>query len=721
MQFWNRLTKSILRELPDQLTLGQWQIIVESKQVLINSFGIPPHSREYIFPDSTHRWSMRSLDSALHCEKQFPKWQLSSDILSESLRFFERERQKLLSNSATWLDWVEIPPLVPEIEQKIHIQSLEDIIKQNLGHIEEVCHRPRTYLKMETERLPVSRAQRTSSHAAEFLAAHTEDWERRNFRSVIPKRVLCMVREDLWDIYENKVTARLIDNLLEYVHQRLQQVRTLKQELEESEYLSGSTSDIHWRNQERIYTLWGQDFNASAALKTSAETLQDLQQLQYKLRSLIDTVLYKAIPLRASVGTTLKRTNILVNDQNYRYVDLLWREWSQYHTGTIKNSRQVFEENQELFRGFESFCLLLIGLALTGNGKDRSKGLGFEAIANLIPTYNGQSIQFQGKLGEVSLTWQEDGTFLLQSHGIKDLHIIPIIATLSATNNSDIITSTLETLFHNLTPNSENLTLILYPGTEEERKKLPLYIQHKINTLGNDHITGGLAPAILPVSPLDIMSLERVARAMQWWLHGQRYQSYPPTLERNIPDSLLKDCNWLEKEHQSNKVRVLCSPLPEQEQFFQTNLQILIRQSQALVSRGRGQLSQLQNLENLPSQAQELIQQFQVCPVCHSLGNFTVLDNQCFRCECSHCEISWGTRNCGGCGQKYPYIQVKGVKNENSNPGWVERTLGREVLAVPCWMENNYGTFICPHCGRCNQARQQHSNGCIRCQNSCEF
>jgi hypothetical protein len=719
MLFWNRLTREVVKELPNQIILGQWQVITEVEKVFMNTIELTNNSREYIFPDSVYCCSLCSANSTLPCEKQFPKWQLPSNILSESLRSFELERQKLLSNSTSWINWVKLPPLVPKIEDKINIQALEVTTKQNLGHLEEICCRPRTYLKMETERLPVSRAQRISHHAAEFLASHTEDWERRTFRSVVPKRVLCIVKEELLDIYENKVTVRLIDNLLEYTRQRIQQVETLKRQLEEAEYLSGTTSDIHWRNRQRIYQLWGNDFDAATPLKRAEVTLRHLLQLQYKLQSLIGTDFYKAIPQRVVIGSTLKRTNILVNDQHYRYVDLLWREWSRCHHGQAKNSRQVFEENQKLFRGFESFCLLLIGRALTGSGNDNDKGFGFKAIANLIPTRGGETILFRGALGEVSLTWQEDGSFLLHSDGIKDLHLVPIIATLTASNNSETIASILETFSRSLRSNTESLNVILYPGTEEERKKLPFHIQRRINTLGNDRLPQEAAMAILPVSPLDIISVERIARAVQWWLNSQRYQSYPRTLPINIPDTLLKDIDWLEKENKSNLVRVLRSPLPEDEHFFKTKIQNFINQLQSSGSKERGQLQQIEKIKNIPSQAKRYIQLLQICPVCYSTGSFTALNSQCFHCKCSKCESSWGTRSCGSCGEKYPYIHITGVVKNNRQPDWVERTLGREIIAVSCWKNNNYSNFICPHCGTCSQAELNSVEACIRCQTPC--
>ncbi|MBE9212878.1 hypothetical protein IQ247_09255 [Plectonema cf. radiosum LEGE 06105] len=480
MLFYNRLTGETTKQLPEKIILGQWQVITDSERVFLNTCKLNINSREYIFPDLANRCSIRS-DDGKTIEIKFSKWQYPSDTLFESLQFFDSELQKIISNPASWNDLVKLPPLIPEIEEKINIQSLEITTKKHLGHIEEVCRRPRSYLKMETERLPVSRAQRISPHTAEFLSSHTEDWERRTFCSVVPKRILCMVKEELLDIYENKVTVKLIDNLLIYIKHRIQQVKALQQQFEEAEYLSGTISDIHWRNLNRICTLWGNDYDGAAELKKAQTTLQELSQLKYKLQGLMGSDLYKAIPQRTVVANTLKRTNILVNDQHYRYVDLLWREWSRINSGQIKNSRQIFEENQKLLRGFESFCLLLIGLALTGDESNDNKGFGFKAVKNQIPTRNGKDILFQGTLGNVYLTWLEDGSFLLKSDAIKDLHLVPILANLTATDNSQTITSILESFSHNIKNSNQYQTIILYPGTEEERlcQEVCLYSDNK--------------------------------------------------------------------------------------------------------------------------------------------------------------------------------------------------------------------------------------------------
>ena len=53
----------------------------------------------------------------------------------------------------------------------------------------------------------------------------------KTFRGIRPKNVLSLVREELLDIYENRVTVRLIDHLLVYLRRRIRDVEKLRNEL----------------------------------------------------------------------------------------------------------------------------------------------------------------------------------------------------------------------------------------------------------------------------------------------------------------------------------------------------------------------------------------------------------------------------------------------------------------------------------------------------------
>ena len=138
-------------------------------------------------------------------------------------------------------------------------------MSEHVGHLAEVCRRPRTHLRVEIERTPVSRARRFPAQAANYLAAHTEDWERPTLRAVVPKRILAVVREDQFDIYENRVAVRLVDHLVTYLRRRILEVSRLLRVFEEAgDHGSSAAGGSHWR-QRRIYQLWGDAIDASEA------------------------------------------------------------------------------------------------------------------------------------------------------------------------------------------------------------------------------------------------------------------------------------------------------------------------------------------------------------------------------------------------------------------------------------------------------------------------
>jgi hypothetical protein len=520
------------------------------------------------------------------------------------------------------------------------------------------------------------------------------------------------------DIYENRVTVTLIDRLLEYLQKRIWEVQALQKELEQIDDFSSETRNIHWRNRKRICSLWGEHFQDGTALKTAEETLKILRQLQYKLRVLMDTELYRAIPKQAEVGNTLKRTNILINDQHYRYVDRIWQAWSPWKRGRAKNNQQIFDSYQQLFQDFEFFCLLLISRALIGSRNENDEGLGFETENPHIP-YPGVVIQFNSCQGQLTLTWQEEGTFLVQSDRRQNLRLIPLLTPLTAVSEDNLLCNILQELKNDCHQQNESI-VILYPGIEEERQQLAIDLQRQVYTLGNDCFGGEISLALVPVSPLEVTSVERIARALQWWFYSQQYQAYPYLLTESLPPTLLDQAEWIisTEKHQHKLLRPLHS---EERVNFNERLSKLINQIKAKGPSAKGELNKLQQLEALPNQIQDRFKPLVFCPTCHQFSdNFTSLESQCFHCSCNGCKSEWGTRICKKCGARYPYIQVSGWDNTNSSfnrkVGWIDRVFGRNTLAIPCWNTRDNDSFICPSCGVCGHAINSSWETCIRCK-----
>jgi hypothetical protein len=743
MKIWDRLQQKFVQvpstskeAIPDAL-LGQWQVKSEHDGTKLNGIHVQKNTPNYLVPDATKCLTLQ--DSKATLTSKFPAWQTPVDSDAYSLGFFAKQHQQMLAKQSTWQNWIkETSPLsilAPETAIAIQIQPLEKIIKDAIPHLEEICHRPRSYLKMETEKLPVARVQRIAPHAIAYLTSHTEDWECKTFRGIRPKNVLSLVREELLDIYENRVTVRLIDRLLDYLRRRIRNVEKLKNELEQVLNFSKVLQSIHRRNCERICHLWGENFDAAPQLKVAKETLDFLQQIKQKLLTLIDTDLYKVIPRSAKVQGTLRNTNILIGDRHYREIAKLWREWSKWNSKKSKTAQQLFDFYQQTINGFDAFCCLLCSKVLMKTERDR--GFGYSSDAALPERGQLYSLQQDSHKESEALNfrWLDDGSIQLESEKLGILKFIPLVAQLAESpdeQTSEQILKLLESVIDQA--NSQPYrTIILYFGTAQDVSKISPKLRRYFNTIGNDLLNSDFKSdrklALLPVSPFDILSTERVARAVQWWIYSQKYSAYPIKngLEFRLPDELLRQLQQsgaMSQSHQNNQLLVMRPLSLSDRKVFTSNLHSMIKREEAKGNSARGEVVRLRQLENLPESVDQEFESFLTCPTCpanYSANSFDInlenIGNDCFEAHCQSCNTTWGLQRCGQCQTNYPYIKLGGANPEISDRsvGWCDRVFGRDVLAVPCFDNNNLQFYICSNCGSCGNSSQSSSYSCQRC------
>ena len=90
------------------------------------------------------------------------------------------------------------------------------------------------------------------------------------------------------------------------------------------------------------------------------------------------------------------------------------------------------------------------------------------------------------------------------------------------------------------------------------------------------------------------------------------------------------------------------------------------------------------------------------CPTCNTRADarrhFKSM-GQHFSCTCSDCSTTWGTIACGRCSKSIPVLRLHGTAwmTKAGEPGWVDRTLGADVLAVPRVVGSEI-EFVCPSC-----------------------
>lgn len=691
--------------------------------MFINSFAA--QDGMFVVPDSGGRWCL--LGAPERAEGIFPRAQMLDPLDIASICTVGRSLADVVDRGGSWLDALDISPLVPGMSDRADFQRFEQLVKDNIGHLEEVCRRPRTHLRVDVERMAVSRARRFPAQAANYLAAHTEDWERPTLRSVIPKRILATVREDQFDIYENRVAVRLVDHLVEYLRRRVHEVMRLLRVFDEAAgNHETAASGSYWR-QARIYRLWGETIDASEAKRKAERTLAQLRHLLLTVSGLKDSLLYRAVPRRATVGTTLTMTNVLSDDAHYRRVAELWLEWARLGQELIIRPRAHFEQMQNLCRSFDGFALLLTLRALDQ--------LGFTPTEPQRRLSDGEArVRHGSRTARLSRSSGE-GWLALEGDGIEPLRVIPLcssIAMLDAEPLRCLIAEADTQATKGVT------TVVLYPSPADAKafEHLPSDVAVRLLSLAHEVGTSVTRRVgFLPVSPWDIGSVERVARQLRWVIAAPMLLKYPPALDRPDLKELNSPRSWF--DFAGRQIRILRAPaehedlpvsqfvneagarlkkLEDERESVALQLREAIRdrgvtgavnarkkELNAEITAATRALDGLRRFETELAGAVAIVEDLLVCPTCTTKADTRrhfIAMGEYFSCTCPDCMTTWGTIACGRCSGTIPVIRLNGTAwaAKAGDLGWVDRTLGADVLAVPRVTESEV-VFACQSCG----------------------
>ncbi|CBJ80606.1 conserved hypothetical protein [Xenorhabdus bovienii str. Jollieti] len=361
----DRLTGETISQLPSQIEAGRYQLAVSS--LVFNS-----HTTDFS--------GVLVSDGGERCQ------------LGDEVRTFVMPRQVKSNKSALLFRAVEtiypdmmpssalISPLMPGaiIDQQSQLlpfeQNLLEVVKK--GHLHQISQRPRLDVHYEDEVADIARARRLAKGALVHLASHSECWQRQTLNGVIPRKVLARFSHDDYDIYENRVYARLLDKAERHLRTRLSTLLSLQVTLEQAlEFYQ--TEGTHHLLAYEVCQLWGMTFNedkTNQALVHLNETVDTLHMLHKTLSGLQQTGLYTLVNRNAQVTGILHPTNILGHDPHYRHLTMLW-ELLDSTTVEKTTPQERFRHNQYLVEAYSRYAGLVLRHALYPYLQGESEGL----------------------------------------------------------------------------------------------------------------------------------------------------------------------------------------------------------------------------------------------------------------------------------------------------------------------------------------------------------
>lgn len=647
---------------------------------------------------------------------QTDRYRVNIPVIQGARRDTLRAARDVAARIRQWrdleLEWRElvsaVDPLIlsKDISDLLNVDGIERALADNTPHLRSVFHTPFSELEFSAERMAAPRARRISRRATQVLAARSEDWLRAGASGITPRTVEALVRDEIIDTYENRVAARLIDD----VRRHLKGVLAVYSELTPLMQLVRGP----YRKAQRLSSLWGRqppDDELREALLRRQSRVQGLLKLVDELR---DSRLYGGVPVRARVSQPIRMTNLLQQDTNYRGVRRLWSEWwnARGNQGAVEDRRsQQLSEAESFFDlAWLTVSHAMLNLARPEPGASHSEDL------PLITTPWG-TVTLE-KADDV-----DDGTWWFSCSSPDNSTpmyrgvVIAVACELLRGTVPDV-RQRVELLNSYVRIPGSHDVFVLCPGTAQD-------ISDMNSALDNSAAFGPLAASadarrrdlwLIPISPLDLESTERVERALRWGVIGSALLSYPPRVQlAAVAQQVIGARPFLNPV--SGGVDVVEIPSERALQQLHHELdQHSRRLRQQLRGTGLADAQLVAEASIALDQACSRLRSLSTCPVCANVGQLAGRSAHTLEVTCRACSTRWGLRHDPSSNHRIPYLWIgedlASLPKSHELSSW----LGRDVLAEPCrHPAAEYSSdLINPWTGRCTGAGRLGST-CPRC------
>lgn len=603
----DRFTQARLEALPVSIDAGRFQRL-ESIERINEHSDIQPG--QLLVSDGSERWQLLNGSGnfnkpVIDNPERITLFKQAILTLGETLTKAGNSTNPITESKSL------LSPLLPAavIDAELDLLPVEKALQTVLekGHLHEIAHHPRMDIRYIEEITDVARAKRLAKGALVHLASHSECWQRQTLSGVVPKKVKARFSEDDYQIYENRVFARLIDKLYQHLNSRIRTVEQLQQTLSDALGFEDNPNSIDYRISQKICALWGQTFDAKAtlqAIELLESTVLALKSMLKSISSLRQSGLYLMIPRHAQIGATLHRTNILNHDAHYRHLAVLWDQLNRLQQTSQLTPAQRFQQQQLLANHYSRYAGLVLQHALAGNTQAR-----ISAVTNSQSgTGSDETV--------VDYEWAGQ-TLRLQQQGFDwKLSLLPTEHNSSSKPSEQTLLEFTPWLGFSPQPELStplaNNRIILWPS-----------IDNISNEQAEDKQTGCYA-----LSPLDLYCVERLGWLVDKRLNEQLIRHYAKSIEK-IPTQAVAVIN---KIQQNSKTLLELTGTPPQ-------LHLLA----ALPRQDAASLKQVLQDGNAASQANQLQHQqdaiaaLEKCPVCEGSAPLTNQSPTEFRAECQGC------------------------------------------------------------------------------------
>lgn len=233
-----------------------------------------------------------------------------------------------------------------------------DAIAECVEKLPHIFQKPKQHLKQVNEVRPAAVVSRIGQESISYLASHSEHWKGIKVSGLVPERLLARTLEDDFAIYENRAVKTLVDKLYK-------EMKTLNNENMDCSMQMDADDGHSLSSEQKSYyhardlLLRGMDDDSIVYNQILLEDQREkIENILGRLGQCRSAPLYRNLKRQKPVTGRLKKTNIFMMDKYYREAYHLWELMNR------KQEHSVYDEVQEIGRGYEVFCKILFVFAL---------------------------------------------------------------------------------------------------------------------------------------------------------------------------------------------------------------------------------------------------------------------------------------------------------------------------------------------------------------------
>ncbi len=217
---------------------------------------------------------------------------------------------------------------VPEQERFLTMEALLDQIIEALPALKKIFSKPITRLRDVDRILPVESVQVITPQTMQHISRHTELWSDVTKTAPKPRKLMTLVHEEQYKIYENIAFARLIKGILAYVGQSIKLLRAVMYSCQTIQFnlLERTNHLMYFLAIGKLHV--GYAHAKDSYLQMHSRCMEKLLFIEKTLRPRLKAPVYLACKKDNST-LTLKRTNIFRLQKDYRKVYLLLKLFTE--------------------------------------------------------------------------------------------------------------------------------------------------------------------------------------------------------------------------------------------------------------------------------------------------------------------------------------------------------------------------------------------------------